>query len=52
MEYFYRHMRKKYFVLMAGGQLAGGQRNVDSDNRKPPQPSFKSQTPSTKREMS
>jgi deoxyribodipyrimidine photolyase-related protein len=40
MECSYRHMRKKYFVLMAGDQLAGGQRNVDSDNRKPSQPSF------------
>jgi deoxyribodipyrimidine photolyase-related protein len=40
MEYFYRDMRKKYAVLMEGDQPVGGQWNFDSDNRKPPQPSF------------
>jgi deoxyribodipyrimidine photolyase-like uncharacterized protein len=49
MEYFYRYMCKKYFVLMAGGQLAGSQGNVDSDNRKLPQLVLKSHTPTIKR---
>jgi deoxyribodipyrimidine photolyase-related protein len=40
MEYFYRDMRKKYSVLMEGDQPVGGQWNFDSDNRKPPQPTF------------
>ena len=40
MEYFYRDMRKKYSILMDGDQPVGGQWNFDSDNRKPPQPSF------------
>ena len=36
MEYFYREMRKKYGVLMAGDQPEGGQWNYDAQNRKPP----------------
>ena len=45
MEYFYRDMRKKYSILMDGDQPVGGQWNFDSDNRKPPQPSFGCPTP-------
>lgn len=36
MEYFYRHMRKKYNVLMEGDNPVGGQWNYDEENRKPP----------------
>ncbi len=34
MEFFYRHMRQHYKILMDGGQPAGGQWNFDADNRK------------------
>ena len=34
MEFFYRHMRKQYKVLMEGDQPVGGQWNFDADNRK------------------
>lgn len=34
METFYRHMRKKYDLLMLGDQPLGGQWNYDHDNRK------------------
>jgi deoxyribodipyrimidine photolyase-related protein len=35
MEWFYRDMRRKTGLLMAGDQPAGGQWNFDHDNRKP-----------------
>ncbi|MEL6806888.1 MAG: cryptochrome/photolyase family protein [Pseudomonadota bacterium] len=35
MEYFYRDMRRKTGLLMAGDQPAGGKWNYDHDNRKP-----------------
>ncbi|WP_079435622.1 cryptochrome/photolyase family protein [Zoogloea sp. LCSB751] len=35
MEHFYRHMRTRHDVLMAGGKPMGGQWNFDHDNRKP-----------------
>ncbi len=35
MEYFYRQMRRKTGLLMAGDQPEGGQWNFDHDNRKP-----------------
>jgi deoxyribodipyrimidine photolyase-related protein len=35
MEHFYREMRRKTGLLMAGDQPAGGQWNYDSENRKP-----------------
>ncbi len=35
MEYFYRDMRRKTGLLMAGDQPEGGQWNFDHDNRKP-----------------
>lgn len=34
MEYFYRHMRLKYDILMEGDHPKGGQWNYDSENRK------------------
>ncbi len=34
MEYFYRHMRRQYKVLMDGDQPLGGQWNYDAENRK------------------
>lgn len=34
MESFYRHMRKKYNVLMEGAKPAGGTWNYDKENRK------------------
>jgi deoxyribodipyrimidine photolyase-related protein len=34
MEFFYRHMRRKHGVLMAGKEPAGGRWNFDADNRK------------------
>ena len=34
MEFFYREMRKKYRILMDGGQPVGGQWNYDAENRK------------------
>ena len=34
MEYFYRHMRKRFGVLMQGGQPEGGEWNFDKSNRK------------------
>lgn len=34
MEFFYRHMRQQYKVLMDGKQPVGGQWNFDADNRK------------------
>ena len=36
MEYFYREMRKKYYILMEGDQPVGGKWNYDADNRKSP----------------
>lgn len=36
MEYFYREMRQKHNVLMAGKEPEGGQWNYDAENRKPP----------------
>ncbi len=36
MEYFYRDMRRRTGLLMAGGDPAGGQWNFDRDNRKTP----------------
>ncbi len=37
MEYFYREMRKKYFILMEpDGEPCGGNWNFDKENRKPP----------------
>jgi deoxyribodipyrimidine photolyase-related protein len=38
MEWFYRDMRRKTGLLMAGDQPAGGQWNFDHDNRKPAKP--------------
>lgn len=45
METFYRHMRRKYNILMQGGQPWQGQWNLDSENRhklpanhQPPEP--------------
>ncbi len=35
MEYFYREMRRRYGVLMDGGEPAGGKWNFDTSNRKP-----------------
>ncbi len=35
MEFFYREMRRKTGLLMAGGQPEGGKWNFDSENRKP-----------------
>ncbi len=37
MEYFYRDMRRKTGLLMAGNDPEGGQWNFDHDNRKPAQ---------------
>jgi len=37
MEYFYRDMRRKSGLLMAGTDPEGGQWNYDSENRKPAQ---------------
>ena len=34
MEFFYREMRKRHGVLMAGKEPVGGQWNFDADNRK------------------
>jgi deoxyribodipyrimidine photolyase-related protein len=34
METFYRHMRKKHYILMTGTGPEGGQWNFDQDNRK------------------
>ena len=36
MEYFYRGIRKKYFILMDGENPTGGRWNYDAENRKPP----------------
>lgn len=36
MEYFYREMRKKYQILMAGDEPEGGKWNYDEENRKVP----------------
>lgn len=33
MEYFYREMRRRYDVLMEGGEPAGGRWNFDAENR-------------------
>ncbi len=38
MEYFYREMRRKTGLLMAGDKPVGGQWNFDHDNRKPAKP--------------
>ena len=37
MEYFYREMRRKTGLLMAGDKPEGGQWNYDAENRKPAQ---------------
>lgn len=43
MEYFYREMRKKYYILMeADGKPAGGEWNYDKENRKPPKSGMRS----------
>ncbi len=47
METFYRHMRKRYHILMEGEQPEGGKWNYDQQNRKkwkgdPPVPAFPS----------
>ncbi|MFN7662281.1 MAG: cryptochrome/photolyase family protein [Alphaproteobacteria bacterium] len=47
MEYFYRHMRKKYNVLMEGDNPVGGQWNYDAENRKPPKEGLKVPKPYT-----
>ena len=36
MEYFYRHMRQRYSVLMDPDGPIGGKWNYDTENRKPP----------------
>ncbi|MGC6536144.1 MAG: cryptochrome/photolyase family protein [Candidatus Puniceispirillaceae bacterium] len=36
MEFFYREMRRRYQILMAGDEPVGGKWNYDADNRKPP----------------
>ena len=36
MEFFYREMRRKYNILMDGGEPEGGQWNYDAENRKFP----------------
>ena len=36
MEYFYREMRRKTGILMAGDEPEGGKWNYDAENRKPP----------------
>jgi len=37
MEFFYREMRKKYYILMEpDGKPTGGEWNYDKENRKPP----------------
>ena len=36
MEYFYRHMRQRYSVLMNPDGPVGGKWNYDAENRKPP----------------
>lgn len=36
MEHFYREMRKRTGLLMEGATPAGGQWNLDAENRKPP----------------
>ena len=36
MEFFYREMRRKYSILMDGGEPEGGQWNFDRENRSPP----------------
>jgi deoxyribodipyrimidine photolyase-related protein len=42
MEYFYRHMRKKYRILVAeDGSPIGGKWNYDQENRKPPTKNLK-----------
>ena len=38
MEYFYREMRRKTGLLMAGSEPEGGRWNFDAENRKPPKP--------------
>ena len=40
LESFYREGRKRYGVLMAGGDPEGGQWNFDQDNRQPPKGSL------------
>ncbi len=35
MEFFYREMRRRHRVLMAGDEPSGGQWNFDADNRSP-----------------
>lgn len=47
MEYFYRHMRKKYNVLMDGDNPVGGQWNYDAENRKPPKEGLRIPKPYT-----
>jgi len=43
MEFFYREMRKKYFILMEpDGKPTGGEWNYDKENRKPPKAGMRS----------
>ena len=45
MEYFYRQMRKKYYILMDGDEPTGGKWNYDAENRKPPKDGLTLQPP-------
>ncbi|ERN41974.1 uncharacterized protein KR51_00013050 [Rubidibacter lacunae KORDI 51-2] len=45
MEDFYREMRKRYDVLMAGDRPEGGTWNLDKQNRKPPKRGLKPPAP-------
>lgn len=40
MEHFYRRMRRKTGLLMAGDEPEGGRWNFDAENRKPPKPNL------------
>lgn len=41
MEFFYREMRKAYYILMDGEDPVGGKWNYDADNRNPPKDGLK-----------
>ena len=45
MEYFYREMRRRFGVLMAGDEPEGGRWNFDAENRKPPPARFHPEPP-------
>ena len=47
MEDFYREGRKRFNILMAGKQPAGGKWNYDQQNRKPPKKSLQTPSPLT-----